>query len=71
MTPDILEKAGTAFFTTRNDPKRIGLGVALIRGIARQHGGFLDLQSKPNQGTTAAIYLPKLKWNKPPAIIQQ
>jgi signal transduction histidine kinase len=69
MTADILEKVGTAFFTTRNDSRHIGLGVALIRGIARQHGGFLDLQSKPNYGTTAAVYLPKLKWNKPPAII--
>ncbi|MFO0811692.1 MAG: ATP-binding protein [Gemmatales bacterium] len=71
MSPEILEKAGTAFFTTRNDPKRIGLGIALVRGVVRQHGGFLDLQSKSGQGTTASIYLPKLKWSKPAAVITQ
>jgi signal transduction histidine kinase len=55
MNAETLEKAGTAFFTTRNDPKRIGLGIALVRGVARQHGGFLDLQSKSGQGTTASV----------------
>jgi signal transduction histidine kinase len=35
-----------------------GLGVSIARGIARRHGGTLDLVSQPGEGTTAALSLP-------------
>jgi signal transduction histidine kinase len=57
MSPAVLEKVGTPFFTTRKDGN--GLGVVLARGVITQHGGQLDFASRPGQGTTATVTLPK------------
>ncbi len=65
MDEATLKQTGVAFFTTKNDPKHTGLGIALVKGVCRQHGGFLEMRSKPGQGTTAAIYLPRLTISKP------
>jgi signal transduction histidine kinase len=64
MDEATLKQTGVAFFTTKTDPKHTGLGIALVKGVCRQHGGFLELRSKPGQGTTAAIYLPRVTMSK-------
>lgn len=35
-----------------------GLGLALVKEIAAVHGGRLEIESRPGQGTTARITLP-------------
>ena len=35
-----------------------GLGLPIARGLARQHGGDLFIESKPDQGTTVLLTLP-------------
>jgi PAS domain S-box-containing protein len=44
------------FFTTK--PEGTGLGLATVYGIVRQHGGFVHVQSAPEQGTTFRVFLP-------------
>lgn len=61
MAPDELARAGTAFFTTRADGT--GLGLVLARAVAAQHGGTLQLDSRPGEGTRAQLELPL----RPPA----
>lgn len=56
MPPDVLNRIGTAFFTTRESGT--GLGVLLARAVLTQHGGSLAYESAPGVGTTAVATLP-------------
>ena len=44
------------FFTTKK--KGSGLGLMIVQRIIRDHGGRIDLESKPGQGTTFRIWIP-------------
>jgi signal transduction histidine kinase len=56
MTPEVLERLGTPFFTTRE--QGTGLGVAMARSAFAQHGGTLEYASAEGLGTTATGTLP-------------
>ena len=46
------------FFTTKEQGQGTGLGLSVAYGIITNHGGFIDVTSKPMGGTTFRIYLP-------------
>jgi signal transduction histidine kinase len=56
MPPEVLDRLGTPFFTTRD--QGTGLGVVLARAVFEQHGGKLEYSSVPGHGTTATGTLP-------------
>jgi signal transduction histidine kinase len=55
MSAEQLARAGTPFVSHRENGS--GLGLAMARGVAREHGGELLLESTPGQGTTATLSL--------------
>ena len=53
------------FFTTKETRGGTGLGLAIAYGVARQHGGWLMVDSAPGQGTTLRFYVPRARASTP------
>jgi signal transduction histidine kinase len=56
ISAEALPLVGQPFFTTRAEGT--GLGLATARRFVEQHGGHLELASRPGEGTTIRIWLP-------------
>ena len=58
IAPDVLNKIFDPFFTTKEPGKGTGLGLSTVLGIVKSHGGFVQVDTKLNAGTTFLAYLP-------------
>ncbi len=52
------EKIFEPFFTTKEVGKGTGLGLSIVYGIVKQHGGYINVEASPGNGTSFTIYLP-------------
>jgi signal transduction histidine kinase len=56
IPPEILGEVFNPFFTTKE--VGTGLGLALVRRVARSHGGRVDVHNRPGEGVTFCLWLP-------------
>jgi signal transduction histidine kinase len=61
MSEEVMTRALEPFYTTKGVGKGSGMGLPQAYGFARQSGGTLELESRPGEGTTVTIRLPRAR----------
>jgi PAS domain S-box-containing protein len=58
MTDEVRAKIFDPFFTTKGVGQGTGLGLAVVYGVAKAHGGWVDVTSAPGAGSRFDVFLP-------------
>jgi PAS domain S-box-containing protein len=59
MDSETIDRIFDSFFTTKESGT--GLGLSTVLGIIKAHGGFINVESTPKQGSSFKVYLPAVK----------
>ncbi len=60
IDPSIMHRLFDPYFTTKPKEEGTGLGLAVVHGIVKHHGGAIQVKSRPGAGTTFNLYFPMM-----------
>ncbi len=58
IDPERIDKIFDPFYTTKAAGKGSGLGLAVVEGIVRSHGGYIVVSNRPHGGAVFSVYFP-------------
>jgi len=59
IKPEVTARIFEPYFTTKEKGEGTGLGLSVVHGIVVTHGGAITAESKPGEGSTFHVYLPR------------
>ncbi|MBD2579342.1 PAS domain S-box protein [Oscillatoria sp. FACHB-1406] len=66
IPPEVRDRIFEPFFTTKPLGQGTGLGLAMVLGMVKNYGGFVQVNSEMGRGTEVKVYLPALESNATP-----
>ena len=61
MDRKLMKRIFDPFFTTKKSGQGTGMGLAVVHGIIKAHGGAIHVESQPGKGSAVQVYFPRVE----------
>jgi PAS domain S-box-containing protein len=61
MERAVMQRIFDPYFTTKGPGEGTGMGLAVVHGAVKNHGGAITVDSEPGKGTTFHVYFPRME----------